>query len=268
MGDRMTTSSAIPLDLEHTSYSYIERSNRVILDLLDKHVLGRTATARVLDVGCGCGANAQALRKAHPGAWVTGIEPNDRAFELAGQACSEIFHGTLEGWLSASPNGAREPYDAVVLSDVLEHIVDPIAFLNHMREVPALAHAKWVISVPNYGVWYNRLRTLAGRFEYSWSGLYDRTHVRFYTRKSIKDLLAYCGLSVIDDRCTPSLVQSTAPWLRALFQKKVEKGEHLALTESPLYRAYERAIEPGETAVCQLWPELLGFQIVSVAERA
>ena len=251
-----------PLDLASTAYSYIERPNRVIVSLMREHVLSAKPDARILDVGCGCGANARAFHEISPSARVTGIEPNPRAAELARSACDEVFQGMLDAWLA----GANPPrFDAVVLSDVLEHVADPIQFLRSLTGADCVRGATWIISVPNYGVWYNRMRTLFGRFEYAWSGLYDRTHLRFYTRSSIRRLLGYCGLEVVTDRCTPSMVQSTAPLLRKLFKDDVASGNHLALTENRSYRLYEKLVEPVETTVCQVWPELLGFQIVSVA---
>jgi hypothetical protein len=129
-----------------------------------------------------------------------------------------------------------------------------------------LANARFVVSVPNYAVWYNRVRTLTGRFDYAWSGLYDRTHLRFFTRRSISDVLGYCGFRLLADGCTPSIVQSAAPVLRKLFEKDVQAGDHLSLNESGAFRAYRRFVEPVETGLCRLWPELLGFQIVCVAE--
>jgi 2-polyprenyl-3-methyl-5-hydroxy-6-metoxy-1,4-benzoquinol methylase len=258
----MNAASPLPLDLEQTSYSYIERPNRVIISLLQQHVLRARPQARILDVGCGCGANARAVHELAPEALVTGIEPNPRAAELARQACNTVHEGDLQSWLGAPE---QPDFDAVVLSDVLEHIADPISFLRSLVATPQTKHATWVISVPNYAVWYNRVRTLLGRFEYSWSGLYDRTHLRFYTRSSIHKLLGHCGLEVIADRCTPSLVQSAAPVLRSFFQRDVESGNHLALTETRSYQLYEKFVEPVETGACQVWPELLGFQIVSVA---
>jgi SAM-dependent methyltransferase len=255
-------SSPIPLDLQSTHYSYIERPNRVILSLLEEHVLSARPDALILDVGCGCGANAREVHKLAPRARVTGIEPNDSAAELARDACAEVFHGTLDGWLRTS---GKPSFDSVVLSDVLEHIDDPVRFLRTLREAPELAHATWIISVPNFGVWYNRVRTLFGRFQYTWSGLYDRTHLRFFTRRSIRELLDYAGLEVVDDRCTPSVVQFAAPVIRRFFQEDVATGNHLALTENRAYQLYEKLVEPLETRVCSLWPELLGFQVVSVA---
>lgn len=252
-----------PLDLQNVSYSYLERPNRSILWLLERHVFPAAPSAAILDVGCGCGANARAIRERHPSARILGIEPDHRAAELATDACERVFVGTLEDWLAS--NTTAERIDAVVLSDVLEHIADPVAWLRSMAGRPELANATWIISVPNYAVWYNRLRTLAGRFEYAWSGLYDRTHLRFYTRKSIRSMIEYCGFDSVAERCTASLVQSAAPLLRRNFDSNVSTGDHLALLSSPSYRFYRRFVEPVEEALCNVWKGLLGFQIVLVA---
>src|SRR5690242_20511782 len=151
-----------PLDLATTAYSYIERPNRFTDSLMRESILHKHPGARILDVGCGCGANARAFHKISSAAHVTGIEPNPRAAELAQSACDVVFQGMLDAWL-AKPSSAS--FDAVVLSDVLEHVADPIEFLRSLTQAPAVKGATWIISVPNYGVWYNRMRTLFGRFE-------------------------------------------------------------------------------------------------------
>jgi 2-polyprenyl-3-methyl-5-hydroxy-6-metoxy-1,4-benzoquinol methylase len=251
-----------PLDLQATPYSYIERANRVLVSLVEGCLAEVPMGARILDVGCGCGANALALRAKHPELSITGVEPNPRAAELAEQACTHVHHGDLESWLARTN---QAPYDIVVLSDVLEHVADPLAFLRQLSSHDSVRNARWVISVPNYAVWYNRIRTIAGVFEYAWSGLYDRTHLRFYTRRSIRRLLEEAGFDVLRDSCSPSMVQSTAPLLRRFFEKDVREGNHLSLGDSKAYRLYQRAVEPAEAAFCQTWPELLGFQIILVA---
>jgi 2-polyprenyl-3-methyl-5-hydroxy-6-metoxy-1,4-benzoquinol methylase len=254
-------SDGYPLDLQRVAYSYLERPNCAVLALIEKHVKPK---ATILDVGCGCGANAREIRRRRPDARVIGIEPNADAATAAREVCDRVFNGTLEEWLALAD---IPTVDAVVLSDVLEHTADPVQWLRTTTSLPQLANAMWIISVPNFGVWYNRLRTLAGRFDYTWSGLYDRTHLRFYTRKSIRRMLAYCGFEVMELRGTPSLVQSAAPLLREKFSGELASGDHLALTDSRAFRFYQSAVEPIETAVCNVWPSLLAFQIVIAARR-
>jgi 2-polyprenyl-3-methyl-5-hydroxy-6-metoxy-1,4-benzoquinol methylase len=254
-----------PLDLQRVAYSYLERPNRSVLTLLDRHVLHARPDATILDVGCGCGANARVVRARWPGARIIGVEPNAKAAAEARQVCDSVFHGTLEEWLVSGED--IPAVDAVVLSDVLEHIADPVQWLRTMASLPKLADATWIISVPNFGVWYNRLRTLGGRFDYAWSGLYDRTHLRFYTRKSISRMLEYCGFEIIAMRGTPSIAQSAAPMLRKRFAGELEAGDHLALTGSRTFQLYQRLVEPVEEAFCNLWPSLLAFQIVIAVRR-
>jgi predicted TPR repeat methyltransferase len=256
---------AFPLELQETSYSYLERPNVVLTSLLDKHVLRSKPDARVLDIGCGCGANAAKIRAMAPRAHLVGIEPSAPAAEIArSQGFDEVHETDALAWLRSS---AAAPFDAVVLSDVLEHIADPVAMLRELSRAEALRDATWVISVPNYAVWYNRVRTLLGRFSYQWSGLFDRTHLRFFTRRSVQELFAYCGFEVIEDRATPALAQSAAPLLRRLFESDLTEGNHLALESSRSYRIYDKAVQPIEIKIAQLWPELLGFQIVSVIRQ-
>jgi SAM-dependent methyltransferase len=257
------SSGALPLDLGTSSYTYVERPNPAIVSLLSKHVLAFKTHARVLDVGCGCGANARAFHERSPAVSVVGVEPNPRAAELARLACDEVFQGTMEQWRAAGTSPA--PFDALVLSDVLEHMVDPIAFIRSLQALEPVRDALWIVSVPNYAVWYNRIATVFGLQEYRWSGLWDRTHLRFFTRRTSQQLLEYCGLSIIDEACTPSVVQSAAPALRKWFEREVQRGEHLAMSESRAYKLYRDWVEPIESRVCQIWPELLGFQHVCAA---
>src|SRR4029077_5351052 len=138
-------------------------------------------------------------------------------------------------------------------------------FIRRLASIPPLKTALWIVSVPNYAVWYNRVSTLLGIQHYAWSGLWDRTHLRFFTRRTARETLEYCGLSIVDEACTPSLVQASAPILRKLFEGDVERGDHLALADSRAYELYRKIVEPFESRVCELWPELLGFQVVHAA---
>lgn len=252
-----------PLDLRARSYAYLERPNPAILSLFRRHV-SHLDTPRVLDIGCGCGVNAHEILRLTPAAEITGIEPDPAAAEEASKICRHVFRGDLQAWLDQA---SEREFDLVMMSDVLEHVADPVEVLSSLVGTLSSDTTLWIVSVPNFGVWYNRLRTLVGRFDYTWSGLYDRTHLRFFTRRSLRRLLSYCGLEVLEDRCSPSLVQSLAPLLRTRFEDDVSRGKHLALFESRSFQFYRRLIEPVETAICGIWPGLLGFQIVVIARR-
>ncbi len=258
----MPKPSGYALDYHSDDYRYIERPNRTLVSLVDRHVLRALRAPRILDVGAGAGANVRALRALSPATEFTAIEPNPRAHALLKSVCNEAHNGPLEDYLRQAPSTR---FDAVLLSDVVEHIADPVRFLSSLVAHPSVSEALFFISIPNFAVWYNRLGTLLGRFDYTWSGLRDRTHLRFFTRRSQNKLLFHIGLELVEQRATPSLVQSLAPWLRRSYERDVDAGDHLSLESSRAYRAYSRLAEPLETRICELWPELLGFQIVSVA---
>ncbi len=254
-----------PLDYSSADYAYIERPNPALLELFQRRVLNEQHKPRILDIGAGAGANAREFRKLAPHAHITALEPNPDARARLAEVCDVTVACELESWLRWPQ---EERFDTVVLSDVVEHVANPVQLLSALANAASVKDALFLISVPNYAVWYNRLRTLAGRFEYRVSGLYDRTHLRFYTRSSIRALLEYVGFDVVEQRATPSLAQSLAPLLRRSFEASADAGEHLVLERSALYRTYRRFVEPAETRLCELWPALLGFQIVNAARLA
>lgn len=100
-------------------------------------------------------------------------------------------------------------FDLVVLADVLEHLPDP---LRAMRNVHSLLNpgARVVISVPNVAHVSVRAQLLFGRFQYSPRGILDSTHLRFFTRRSVKELLKNSGFTI--DTTTASSVPLEIVW--------------------------------------------------------
>jgi len=68
-----------------------------------------------------------------------------------------------------------------------------------------------LISLPNVAIWNVRLELLFGRFRYQDTGTLDRTHIRFFTRRSFRELLASCGLEVARSRITPGILRRSCP---------------------------------------------------------
>jgi len=97
-----------------------------------------------------------------------------------------------------------ESFDLVVLADVLEHLPDPLRVL---RSVHSLLNpgARIVISVPNVAHVSVRAQLFFGRFHYSTRGILDSTHLRFFTRRTVTDLLTDADFS------THQTIASAAP---------------------------------------------------------
>jgi SAM-dependent methyltransferase len=174
--------------------------------------------ARVLDVGCATGYLAAEL--ARRGCRVTGVEADPLAAERARAHCEAVVVGDVEddacrGELAAL--AAPAPFDVVLCGDVLEHLRDPWSALAAVAALAAPGGTV-VLSVPNVAHWTGRRALARGRFPYAEHGLFDRTHLRFFTRASARDLAERAGLRVVRERFAPAPIpmQARLPALRAL----------------------------------------------------
>jgi len=157
---------------------------------------------RVLDVGCSTGSMSQRLTEA--GCQVVGVDSDAAALELARRWCERVVLADLD--LDGLHDVPTEPrFDAILFGDVLEHLRDPLPVLRDA--VGLLAPGGFVVvSVPNVAHAAVRLALLQGRWDYRRLGLLDATHLRFFTRASLLDLLGEAGLGV------QSLERTVAPW--------------------------------------------------------
>ncbi|MGC8499858.1 MAG: methyltransferase domain-containing protein [Leptospirillia bacterium] len=147
---------------------------------------------RILDIGCGTGAMGRGIRTRWGDVKLVGIEKEaSRGFEAKAYYDRVIVEDAAE-W---APDFAEESFDAIIMADVLEHVADPVALLR--KYVPYLSpQGVLVLSVPNVR-YHEVLAGLAhGRFDYQEQGILDRTHLRFFTRKTLVELLESTGLQV------------------------------------------------------------------------
>lgn len=194
------------------------------------------AGVRVLDVGCATGYLAAELhRRGHE---VVGLEGDPRA---AAQAVARTQIEVIQADLDrpdAIVIGGR--FGAVVCGDVLEHLRAPAATLERLAGVLELGGVL-VVSLPNAVHWTARRHVLRGRFPQDDHGLFDRTHLRFFTRATGRALLTDAGFRVV--------------------------AEHPIEAPLPL-EAHVRLPGRLRARVVQRWPELFALQFVFVAKRA
>lgn len=148
--------------------------------------------ARVLDVGCAEGHLAVEL--VARGCEVVGIEREAQAAAVARGRGLEVSESDVE----------REPlaadgFDCVVFADILEHLSDPVAVLRRAAVAPRV-----VVSLPNIAHWTGRRALVRGRFPRDDHGLFDRTHLRFFTRASTHALARDAGFAVVQERFAPA----------------------------------------------------------------
>ena len=188
--------------------------------------------ARVLDVGCATGYLAAEL--AARGSAVVGVEADPAAAAEAAAHCERVVTGDVETAGCRAALAGLAPFDAIVCADVLEHLRDPWAALGFLA--PLLRPGgRAVLSVPNIGHWTARRTLFRGRFPYAAHGLFDRTHLRFFTRASARELAVAAGLRVRAERFAPAPL--------------------------PL-QAHLRALRRLEGPAARAWPELFALQVV------
>lgn len=160
---------------------------------------------RILDVGSASGYLGKIWRAR--GHYVAGIEYDAASAEQARQYYDAFQVADVETF----PFPYREEFDYIVFADVLEHLRDPAAVLR--RCIPALKQSgKIIISVPNIANWVMRLSLLFGKFDYMDKGILDRTHMRFFTLRSLKQMMADVSCDVLKVTPTPLPVQLVFPF--------------------------------------------------------
>jgi len=158
------------------------------------------AGARVLDAGCASGYLAALL--AERGHEVVGFEADATAAAAARERAGiAVVTGDLER--PEDLTRVAGPFGAVVFGDVLEHLRDPAAALHAVRALLAPG-GLLIVSLPNAVHWTARRQVLRGRFPQEDHGLFDRTHLRFYTRATARALLTQAGYAVVDERPVPA----------------------------------------------------------------
>lgn len=147
---------------------------------------------RVLEVGCGAGGFSSQLRQ--PGRELWGIELDATAAEAARGVLDHVLCGDIDALLPTMPAGY---FDAVIFNDVLEHMVDPYGLLQRLRKYMAPGGVV-VASIPNVRYfWHVKEFLVEKQWRYRNFGIMDRTHLRFFTESSIRDLFEDAGYDVI-----------------------------------------------------------------------
>jgi len=144
---------------------------------------------KILDVGCAAGFLGHAL-KLKNNAEVWGVEINKDAAEKALHKIDKVIVKPIEEALNDLPNNY---FDSIICADVLEHLPNPESVLNRLKEKLKLT-GEIIISLPNIMHYSVVLNLLNGNFDYTEEGILDKTHLRFFTKKSIENMLESCGL--------------------------------------------------------------------------
>jgi len=166
---------------------YFSDAKPAFLELIDPRGL------RVLDLGCGGGYNGALLKRAGARE-VVGVELHAGAAAQARKRLDAVVQGDL-AHLDLAQLG-DEPFDVILASDVLEHLAEPEAVLaralTRLRPGGAV-----VVSLPNVAHVVVFANLLMKRWPRRSSGIFDRTHLRFFAKRDMVRLLEGAGLHVL-----------------------------------------------------------------------
>lgn len=141
----------------------------------------------VLDVGCSTGQVGAAIKARQPGRTVWGIEIDEAAAREATRRLDNVITGDAFESLRVLRTEGFSP-EIVLFADTLEHLVDPWAAFD--AAVDLLEPGGFVIvSIPNVAHWDTFWNLLRGRWPYRSRGIHDDTHLRFFGRKNVVDLM-------------------------------------------------------------------------------
>jgi 2-polyprenyl-3-methyl-5-hydroxy-6-metoxy-1,4-benzoquinol methylase len=154
--------------------------------------LPRDPSASILEIGCGSGATgALALSQGRCGRYV-GVELFETAAEEARKVLSEVVTGNVEtlafDWQPAT-------FDALILSEVLEHLIEPGRVVKELARF-VRPGGTVMASSPNISHWRVIRELTAGRFNLTDRGVFDRTHMRWFTPSTFAEIFDQAGFRV------------------------------------------------------------------------
>jgi 2-polyprenyl-3-methyl-5-hydroxy-6-metoxy-1,4-benzoquinol methylase len=200
--------------------------------------LGEGRGRRILDVGAADGIVSRRLTER--GWRVTGVEGDAALAQAGARWCERMLTANLNREIPEVVG----PFDAILYGDVLEHLVDPLRVLVELDRA-LVPDGFVVISVPNIAHLYIRLLLLVGRFDYIDRGILDDSHLRFFTQRSLRALLADAGLTVERFTATPAPLYQILP---ASWHKRWVGATHAV-----------------NAVVARGLPRLLGYQFLVLA---
>lgn len=149
---------------------------------------------QVAEVGCMRGSLAKVYLETNPDCQWIGIDIDPDNVEIAAAVCQQTLCLDIEK-VAAREFEQWHNVNAWVFGDTLEHLRDPWQVLTNIRRT--LRKGGMVVaSIPNAQHWYFQARVNMGLFRYEDNGLFDRTHLRFFTRQTIFEMFQQCGFQV------------------------------------------------------------------------
>jgi SAM-dependent methyltransferase len=164
---------------------------------------GSAEPALIVDLGCGDGAALAAAARHNPAHRFAGIDWSADAARQARALGLTVVRADVAACGLPVADGAA---DVVIMSEVIEHLVDPDGAVAEVRRV-LRPGGSLLLSTPNLAAWYNRALLAAGIqpvfSEVSLHGVFGRPgrvvagHLRLFTRRALTEFLAANGFGCV-----------------------------------------------------------------------
>lgn len=157
-------------------------------------LLLQSKPASVIEVGCMRGTLAKEYLSQEKNCIWTGVDIDSDNVIEARNFCTHSILGNIENMdLFSIPN--IEGVECWIFGDVLEHLRDPWALLDKIKNI-SNSPKKVIACIPNSQHWSFQVRVNAGMFDYQDDGLFDRTHIRFFSRETMIKMFTNAGFEI------------------------------------------------------------------------
>jgi SAM-dependent methyltransferase len=161
-----------------------------VLPGIQRLCAGLNPKSRVLDMGCGNGSLAREFAKM--GHRVTGVDLSRGGIDIARTSCPEGRFEVLGADKNILDNLGETPFDLVYSVEVIEHLYDPIGFLEGCFSATAPG-GMFLCSTPYHGYIKNLAISLANGWDRHADPLDEGGHIRFYSEKTLKKSVLKAG---------------------------------------------------------------------------
>ncbi len=175
------------LDYSEKQQGYFDGTRVAFVRELPHH-----PAARLLEVGCGNGRTAGAARAEGKCGYICGIELCAEPAAEAAKRLDRVIVGNVE---LLEPDLPESSFDILILSEVLEHLVNPGAALQKLRRF-LKPGAIVLAGSPNVSHHSVVRKVFSGKWRYESKGIMDATHLRWFTAQTYRELFESNGYRV------------------------------------------------------------------------
>jgi 2-polyprenyl-3-methyl-5-hydroxy-6-metoxy-1,4-benzoquinol methylase len=148
---------------------------------------------KIVEVGCMHGALAKEYKKINPEVNWIGLDIEKKYTEKAAEYCTKTYCLDVEKMTEIEKFYLFDA-DVWIFADVLEHLYNPWKLISEISKMNN--NSELIACIPNSQHWSYQARVNAGQMQYDNEGLFDKTHIRFFSLKTMIQMFIDNGFSI------------------------------------------------------------------------